>query len=242
MTSFDRATDSSSAVPFTWSGFRAGAIAMSPLFPSQIAFAIVFGVLAAQKALTSVEATIMSALVFAGLAQAAAMEIWSQHFTTATLAAVSLATFTINSRLILMGMTYRPWFGTLPAWKTYPMLLLMTDPGWLLAMRYYQQGGRDVGFMLGGSLVAYPIWVLWTWIGHEAASWIANPKQWGLDILVPVLFGAMLIPLWRGRLKALPWVVAGIVALLVQQFGLDRWYVVAGAVCGAITAGALGDD
>jgi predicted branched-subunit amino acid permease len=202
----------------------------------------VFGTLAAQKALTLVEALAMSAFVYGGLVQMVSLQSWPSEFTLAALSALTLATLTVNSRLFLMSLTFRPWLGALPPWQAYPTLLLVTDVGWLRASRYRSEGGSDVGFFLGGGLFLYAIWLLSTGVGFVFSGWLTNPKALGIDLLIPAFFATLLIPAWRGARRALPWLVAGIVAAIVQWLFAGYWYIIAGAISGAITAGLSGDD
>jgi predicted branched-subunit amino acid permease len=51
----------------------------------------------------------------------------------------------------------------------------------------------------------------------------------------------MLIPLWRSARRSIAWVVAGAVAIIVQQLMGGWWFIVAGAVAGSV-AGAFLDD
>ena len=48
--------------------------------------------------------------------------------------------------MLLMGASLRPWLAPLPSWQSYPMLHLVTDPGWLIALRYLR-GRRARAFV-----------------------------------------------------------------------------------------------
>src|SRR5438045_2286481 len=157
MTSSPDIAASSSPVPggkpsFSRRGFRDGVIAVSPVIVSLFATGLVFGTLAAQKGLSLLDALAMSGLVYGGLVQVVTLQSWPQEFTVATLLTLMLVTLTVNLRLFLMSITFRPWFGALPAWQAYPILFFITDIGWLRAMRYRAEGGSDVGFVLGGGI------------------------------------------------------------------------------------------
>lgn len=227
----------SNAPYFSWAGFTEGLIAVLPLFPSQIAFGAVFGMLAAQKALATSEAIAMSGLMFAGLSQVAVMQVWPAQFTAASLAALMIVTFTINARFFLMSLTFRPWFGPLPAWQSYPMLALAVDPTWLKSMRYYSEGGRDIGYYLGGSAFMFVMWLLATWIGYEFTGLLANPYRFGIDLIIPAFFTSLLVLNWKGVRRAGPWMVAGLVAVSIQQLGFANWSIAGGSIAGAVAAG-----
>ena len=70
---------------------------------------------------------------------------------------------------------------------------------------------------------------------------IADPRRYGIDLVMPIFFSAMLIPLWRGTRRSVPWVVAGVVALIVQQLIGGWWFIVAGAIAGSVAGGFLDD-
>jgi predicted branched-subunit amino acid permease len=58
---------------------------------------------------------------------------------------------------------------------------------------------------------------------------------------MPSFFAAMLVPMWRGAGRARSWLVAGATALLVDWLLPGWWFIVVGAVAGAL-AGAFLDD
>lgn len=227
---------------FSRAGFIEGAVAMIPIILSQSAFGVVFGTLGAQKGLTLAETVSMSGFVYAGLSQVVSLQSWPQDFTAPALVALALATAAVNLRFLLMSVTFRPWFGTLPAWQSYPTLLLTTDASWLRSMSYRSSGGGDVGFFLGGALLLYVNWLIATAIGYLFASWITDPKVFGIDMLIPVFFAALLVPAWKGPRRAIPWIVSGLVALAVHHVVQGYWFMIAGALSGAVSAGFIADE
>jgi predicted branched-subunit amino acid permease len=52
----------------------------------------------------------------------------------------------------------------------------------------------------------------------------------------------MLIPLWQGARRGIGWAVAGGVALLVEYFVPGWWFILAGALAGALAEGLSNDD
>jgi predicted branched-subunit amino acid permease len=55
---------------------------------------------------------------------------------------------------------------------------------------------------------------------------------------MPIFFGAMLVPLWKGARPAIPWLVAGIVSLIVHALMPGYFFIIAGALAG-VAAGML---
>jgi predicted branched-subunit amino acid permease len=184
---------------------------------------------------------LMNALVYAGMSQMVALEVWPQQMTPGALAGLALIAATVNARLLLLSAGLRPWLGPLPAWQTYPLLHLLTDPGWIVAMRYRSEGGADASIILGGALLILVLWLAATSAGYVLGALVPNPQAIALDLVMPVFFAAMLVPLWRGTRRAIPWIVAGGVALVAYALIGGWWYVVAGGLAGSIAGGFVND-
>jgi len=227
---------------FSRHGAIEGVIAVSPVIVSLFATGIVFGTLAAQKGLTLLDAVAMSGFVYGGLAQIVSLQSWPQELTLSAILTLMLVTLTVNLRFFLMSLTFRPWFGGLPAWQAYPILFFVTDVGWLRAMRYRAEGGSDVAFFLAGGMFLHAVWLVSTAAGVEFSSWLTNPRAFGIDLLLPIFFATLLIPAWHGLRRAMPWLIAGVVAVAVHWLVGGYWYIIAGAVSGAVSAGLVGND
>ena len=228
-----------SAAYYSWAGALEGVRLSVPVMPGMVMFGVAFGALAAQKGLTLLEATLMSAVVYAGASQFVALEMWAETATLAGIVVLGLVTATVNMRFILMTAALRPWFGSLPSWQSYPALYTVTDPGWLIAMTYHAKGGRDAAILVGGGLVFWLLWVGSTIPGYLLGSLVPDQKAFGLDVIMPAFFVVMLVPLWSGLRRAIPWAVAGGVALLVAALMPGWWFILAGSIAGAMAGGFI---
>lgn len=233
--------DDRGAPPSTWSGFNLGLRLSLPVMPGMIAFGLAVGATAARKGLTFVDSLLMNVVVYAGMSQLVAMEAWPERFTLGAIAALVVITATVNARLLLITASLQPWLRGLPAWQIYPTLHLATDPGWLMAMRYRATGGRDAGVFFGSSIALCVAWVGAAVAGYLLGTQVADPRRFGVDLVMPVFFAIMLIPLWRGPRRAIAWLIAGAVALLVQHLVGGWWFIVAGAIAGSVAGGMLDD-
>lgn len=226
-----------------WSraGLRGGVQLALAGVPVMALFGVAFGTVAAQKGFTLFEATLMSALMFAGASQFVAVEIWARPVTAAGVVALGLITAMVNLRFLLMSASLRPWLGGLPARQTYPALSLLNDPGWLLTLRYRAEGGGDAAVFLGSGITLWLAWIVGTMPGHALGTRVTDPNRFGLDLVMPCFFVVMLVPLWRGPRWAVPWVVAGAVALAMSALIPGWWFIIAGAMAGSLTAAFLDD-
>ena len=117
-----------------------------------------------------------------------------------------------------MGASLRPWLGPLPAWQVYPALLLTTDANWIVAHALSRRRRRRCldlspapASRCGrcGSRPSIP--------GYLLGAVMHDPKRFGIDLMLPIFFAAMLVQLWRGPRRAIGWAVAGVVALVTAQ-------------------------
>lgn len=218
-----------------------GIVAIGPMLPGTLAFGMAFGALCAQKNFSLAEVQVMMTFVYGGLSQFVAVQSWPNTLTVSSIATLALLTLTVNVRFALMSATLRPWFGTLPPWQAYPAMLLVTDGGWLAAMRYRDHGGANAMFYFAGAMVLYLLWLVAAIPGFLLAEQLTDPKKYGVDLVMPAFYAAMLVPAWKGPRRAIPWAVSGAVALAVHWLAPGWWFIIAGAVSGAISAGFIDD-
>jgi predicted branched-subunit amino acid permease len=232
--------DESARAPFvSRAGFNLGARLALPVLPGMIAFGLAVGATAARKGLSFLDNFFMNLFVYAGMSQIVAMEAWPERFGVVALASLALLCITVNARMLLMSASLQPWLGALPAWQIYPGLHILTDPSWLISMSYRARGGSDAGVFFGASAIAALAWMSAITIGYLAGALIADPRRYGIDLVMPIFFAAMLVPLWRGGRRSIAWLIAGAVALIVQQFIGGWWFMVIGALAGAVAGGFL---
>ncbi len=229
------------ASQWTLAGFREGAWNMLPLAPGVFVFGLGFGTLAAGKGFSLFETFAMSASVTSGMAQYIVLQTWPDRFTLAAIAGAGLITAMVSSRLFLLSASLRPWFGNLPARRVYPMLFVLTDSNWIVSMTYHAKGGRDPAYFLGGGMMIWSTWVLASAPGYWLGASLGDPHTFGFDLVMPVFFSAMLVPLWRGPRGSIGWMVGGAVALTVDRVFGGYWYVLAGALAGAVVGGLTND-
>ncbi|MGO4524978.1 AzlC family ABC transporter permease [Microvirga sp. 2MCAF35] len=223
---------------FSIAGLRSGARAALPAFPGFIMFAVAFGTAAAQKGLSLGETLGLSAFVYAGASQMVGLEIWQRAWTPSTILTIMTVTAVVNARMILLGATLQPWLKDEPLARTALNLFLITEAGWLVGTRYHSEGGRDVGVLLGCGIILWLVWLLATLTGFFAGALVPEPRRFGLDLVMPIFFGVMLVPLWKGAKPALPWLVAGLVSLVVHAFVPGYVFIIVGALAG-VAAGML---
>jgi len=178
----------------------------------------------------------MSGLVVSGGAQFVALPYWRPL----QLQSVVLATLLVNLRYVLQGATIRPWLAGLSRRMRYGLAFLLYDGNWVLAMQRFELGERDLGVFIGCGAALFVGWVSGTLLGYLLGSQIGDPHRWALDFVFAAVFVSFLAGSWKSRSDALPWGVAGAVALLTSVFVAGNWSLLAGTLAGSLT-GALRD-
>jgi branched chain amino acid efflux pump len=213
-------------------GFRAGVRAAVPFAIAGGLLAASFGVLARDVGMPGWAAVVMSAIVFAGSAQIAALSIIGGG---GGLGSAIGAAALMNSRFLPMGIALGPSLPGGPAARAAQGQTVV-DASWALASD--GEGGFDRQVLFGSTAIQYVTWVSGTVVGVTAGSALGDPRTLGLDAIYPAFFAALLIAETRsgravgvaaaGALIAfvlIPIVPAGVpvlVASLASLLGLIR--------------------
>jgi 4-azaleucine resistance transporter AzlC len=216
---------------FTWHGFRAGSVAALPLAVNSAVYGIIFGALAAQAKFDVAVAMAMSALVYAGGAQVASLQIWANPV---PLLAVWATTFAVNARYVLQSASLRPWLADAPKARMYGTLFTLSDAGWVLSLKRWRSEPVDGAFLLGTGVAQYVTWTTGTLAGHALGKIIGSPAAYGLDFAVPAFFAAMAAGLWKKRSDLGPIVVGAGATLAAGQWIAGHWSLLIGALAGSL--------
>jgi predicted branched-subunit amino acid permease len=189
-------------------GVRAGA----PFAVAGGLLALSFGVVAKGAGLSPLAAIAMSAIVFAGSAQIAALGILGAG---GGLGSAIGAAALMNSRFLPMGIVIGP---SLPGGPVARALQGQTvvDASWALASD--GQGGFDRHVLFGSSAVQYVAWVAGTIVGVLGGSAIGDLETLGLDAVYPAFFLALLIAELRSARASRVAAAGALIALVLIPF------------------------
>jgi 4-azaleucine resistance transporter AzlC len=224
--------------PFTWRGFRAGAIGGLILTPGVLVYGVAVGVIASAAGLNLLEAVLMSGWVFSGSAQMATLQAWADPL---PLLALCLTTLAMNARYLLLGAALRPWFAGLPGHQSYASLFVLGDGNWALALRERAEGRDDAAFLAGSGLLMWFVWLASTAAGSAFGQLLGDPKRFGVDFMLAAFFATMAVVFFRQARGVWPLIVGIAVAVIVERLIAGPWYILAGALAGSV-AGALRHD
>jgi predicted branched-subunit amino acid permease len=121
----------------TWRSFQAGSWHVIVPGLASLPFGIGFGVAAAQKGLTALEATLMSVTVMAGTAQMVALDVWAQPL---PLIALAVSVFVAKLRYFVMGAALQPHLPHLSWPMQVPVWYATVDQNWAVNIAEYRRG------------------------------------------------------------------------------------------------------
>lgn len=178
-----------------WPSFREGFRATAGLAVAGGVFGILFGVIALAKGLDAGIAVLMSATVFAGASQIAALELWQEPL---PYVGIFLAVVLVNSRHILMGVTLHDTLSKNRRRPPFGVLFLLTDANWVLTLRKPPVSNR-VAFFAGSGFAMYSFWVVGTVIGVTAPALLDARTLQGLGIGGALYIAILICIFFRGR-------------------------------------------
>lgn len=156
-----------------------------------IGIGIAFGVIGRASGFSPLVVILMSVFIYAGSAQ----------FTTVSMlaaanpvASIILATFLVNSRMILMGTTIGHYFKQESVAKNVMLGTLITDESFALGMNKlnYTKGKLSFEWFNTANWIAYLTWGISTGIGAILGGVVGDPKKLGLDYAIVAMFFGLL--------------------------------------------------
>ncbi len=207
---------------------------MAPIMVATAPFGIVIGTLASHAGLSFGDNAFMSAVIFAGASQFAALDLWAEPL---PFFAILGSVIAVNLRHVLYSAAIGRKVDHWPPLARYVGLGLLTDPTYALAEL---KGARlSVGYYFGLAVPLYFSWLLLTSIGFLFGDLIRNPEAIGIDFVVIAYFIHILLG-YRKRPNALAVVSAsGVASVAAYLTAGPPWHFAAGAAAGLAVAVAL---
>jgi branched chain amino acid efflux pump len=208
------------------SDFGHGFLAMLPLWAGAIPLGVAYALAARSAGLGPGEAQLMSLVVFSAAAQLSAVSLLD----TGTPGLILIATaLVLNAQLILLGLAVGREIRL-----TWPQRLrtawFLTDGAFGVAAA---RGRLRLPVLLGAGVSMYVAWNAGTGLGLAAGHALPDAHRLGLDIVAPLAFVAVLVPLLRTRTAVLVALAAGATMLLLTRLAPVGVTVLAAGVVGS---------
>lgn len=188
--------------------------AAAPIALAVFVFGASFGVLAVAARLPAWSVVLMSAMVFAGSAQFAALGVIAAGGSVLT---AIFAGALLNLRFIATGIAVAR---SLPGGRFLRSLLaqLSIDESYAMSVRAGAPGPPHGRTLVVTGAFLYAAWVAGTLIGVLFGPVLGDPKRFGLDAAFPAGFVALLWPLLSGRHAVRCAIAGAAVALALAPF------------------------
>lgn len=156
-----------------------------------IGIGLSFGIIASSVGLNPFFVGAMSLFIYAGAAQFITVSMLSSGF---PILSIILATFLINSRMILMSMATAPFFKRYSVFKNIIIGTFLTDESFALGMnkQNYTNGRLTYEWFNTANLVSYFTWSVSSVLGALLGGIVKNPKVLGLDFSLVAMFIGLL--------------------------------------------------
>ena len=227
-----------SVVKLTCGGVLRGARQLSALSLFVIPFGMAYGIAAVEAGMSAAQTITASALTFSGAAQFTVLDLWGAEMSLLTLFLVTLA---VSARHIVMSAALSPWVNQLEPKQRVLSIAFMSDPNFAHAYNALKQEERDVGVLTGSGLIVWAAWVVGTAIGVVGGGQIGEPEIYGIDVLMPVYFAALVAPNVFAKSRWAFVGVAALVAIISDPFVPSGWNIILAAIAGGL-AGVMTDD
>jgi 4-azaleucine resistance transporter AzlC len=198
-------------------------------------FGIVYGLSARSASFSLVEAAAMSAIVFAGASQFAAV-----GYITSGLPwpGIVLLTGFLNARHLLYSAALAPFLARRPVVQRAVAAHVLTDEAFALSIAHFRRLGRaDMwGYWFAALVTTFVPWNAGTILGVALGGAIPDPNVIGLDVVFPAAMGGLAIGLVTGRRDLAAAVSGAVLAVAVSVAWDPAAGVIAGGLFGPLVA------
>jgi predicted branched-subunit amino acid permease len=214
--------------------FGQGVRDISPLLLGIIPFGFIAGIATVNAGLGLPEAVGLSAIVFAGAAQLAALDLIGRDAPPAIIVVTAVV---INLRMLMYSASIAPYFQKLSRRMKATVAYLLTDQAYALAVVRYrnEEVTGPVAYYLGAAVTLWVVWQLTTVAGVVLGTTV--PESLGLEFAVPLVFLSLLLPAMEDGPTTVAGILGGIAAVGTAGLPLNLGLLVGAAV--GIVAGLL---
>jgi len=216
-------------------GWTSGVVHALPIVLGYIPIGIAFGILAQKAGLSTLNALLMSLIVFAGSAQLIAVGLIGAG---APPLSIVLTTFVVNLRHLLMSAAIAPHLRGWSKGELSAFAFELTDETFALHTTRFDSLAFDRAETFAINVTAHTAWVVGSAIGVTLGQQIHNVERLGLDYVLPAMFIALLVLQLKNRRQLAVALLAGALAVGLSALGLNRWNVIVATLIGA-TVGAF---
>ncbi|MEW6697977.1 MAG: AzlC family ABC transporter permease [Bacillota bacterium] len=216
---------------------KEGIQAALPVVFGYFPIGMAFGVLAVQSGMTTLEIFMMSLLVYAGSSQFIAAGLLAAQ---ASIGAIVLTTFLVNSRHLLMTASLAPYMRNINAKLLSLLGFWVTDETYAISMGAVVKQQRSKWYFWGLFITSHLAWISSTVLGSVMGNFIPEPQKFGLDFALPAMFIALLILQIRHKKAVAIMIISAALSIGIKLNVPGSWNIILATVISA-TIGVLID-
>lgn len=208
---------------------------VAPILLGLVPFGLITGVTGAAAGIDALDMVIMSAIVYAGASQLAAVSLIGA---SAAPWVVLLTVGLINLRFLMYSASLAPWVQRYGPLSRLVIAYLLVDHTYALSVIRYGSEGEDFGrraYYLTMGVIVWLQWVLMTALGAVLGAQLPAALQ--LDFAVPLSFLALLVPIVTTRPALAAAVTGAALAIVLAPLPYSLGLVIATLV--GVAAGTL---
>lgn len=190
-----------------------------PFLPGVLILGIVFGSSGAAVGIGAGLAVAMSATVFSGAGQLAALPLWQQGAL-----AVVLSTLALSMRFLLVAASVAPALTRLSAWQRSVVAFFLTDENYALCVSRLN-GLFEPRYLLGSGVALYAAWLVGTIVGASVGNNVPDVLAEPAQTIFPLAFLIMVVLCCRTREMALVAVLGGALSLAGALLLPGAWHI-----------------
>ena len=207
--------------------------ALAPILLAVAPFGMVYGAIAINSGLSLAETMGLTASVYAGASQLAALQLLGVG---APLWSVLLTVAALNFRHVLYSASIGRHLTRFSGAQKALAFFFLVDPTFGAAEARTERHPLTKTFYFTYAVALYCGWVLSSLVGALFGALIEDPKTYGLDFILPVYFLALLMT-FRGRDQFYPVALAAAVVSIAVYLTIGApWHVTAGGLAGIAVA------
>jgi predicted branched-subunit amino acid permease len=198
----------------------AGFIAALTFCPSTLLLGAIFGASTAAAGISGPAAVVMSAVVWSGAGQFAALPLWPEGAGVVILSALAL-----SLRFTLITASMAPMLVGRPRLLRAALAFCVTDENYALAVTQ-QRSVLHPGYLLGSWIPLYASWVIGTVVGVVLGAGV--PAEWiaPLKAVFPLVFLVLTVLLCTSIPLALVAVLGGVLSVTFAMYLPSGWNIV----------------
>ena len=161
------------------------------------------------------------------------VDMWSSSL---DVLGIIIAALMINLRYFLVGASLNPLFIGSSKKEKFKYMHLVADENWAITMNRLKHEELTPLFLFGGGVSILFTWSLGTITGYTLGEFISDPSKYGLDFAFVAIFTALAFNMYKGSQDLIPWLFTAIVAIVCEHFIPGKFYIIAGAIAGSLSA------